>query len=112
MANIISPHTLVHPEAPPLAEMIDIIQNLTADYVLTHRRVPKYLYINTEMWLDVMTGLLPTLDMYGLEVVTHPDMPYLRAALHSEYHDPGRIARWHQGFTDEEGLDSGRLILE
>lgn len=97
--------------------MIDAIQNLTADYVLTWRVLPKYLYMNDRCWADTMHGLGQTVVLYSLEVVTHPDMPYDAAALHHDYLPAREVAmetkqKVGDGQDDlEEAVESGRIVL-
>jgi hypothetical protein len=117
MAIQLPPSALRNPDAPPIQDMIDAIENLTADYVLTWHCLPKYLYMNDRCWDDTMLGLGQTVELYGLEVVTHPDMPYEAAALHHD-HLPAREVAMNtarnlgNGLDDlEEAVEQGRIIL-
>jgi hypothetical protein len=38
-------------------------------------------------------------------------MPYGRIVLHHDYQDRRDIALWHRQFTDEEGEESGKLVI-
>ena len=99
-------------EAPPIGPFKDAIENLCADYVVQHRVLPKYLYLNSTLWKDVQLGLLHTVEQYGLEVVTHSLIPYNRVSLHHEYQSGRDIGLWHRSFEDDGGLSSGRLAME
>jgi hypothetical protein len=117
MAIQLPPEALINPDAPPIADMIDAVENLAADYVLQWNTLPKYLYVNDRLWLDTMFGLVKTVELYGLEVVTHPDMPYMAAALHHDYLPAREVAlRTKRQVGDgegdlEEALSRGQLIL-
>ncbi len=117
MAVQLPPSALINPSAPPVQDMVDAIQNLTADYVNQWHKLPRYLYVNDVLWSDVMFGLLGTVDLYGLEVVTHPDMPYMSAALHHEYLPAREVAlRTARDLGDgdddlAEAIEQGRIML-
>jgi len=59
LAIQLPPNALINPNAPPIADMIDAIENLCADYVLTWSKLPRYLYMNDRCWADTMFGLVP-----------------------------------------------------
>jgi hypothetical protein len=117
MAIQLPPEALINPDAPPIQDMIDAIQNLYSDYRNMWGIEPRYLYINDICWADCMFGLLYTVDVWGLEVVTHPDMPYMAAALHHDYLPAREVAlRTKRQVGDgegdlEEAIDRGQLIL-
>lgn len=114
MPNIIRPEALRNAEAPNITGMIDAIENMCANYVSMKGKLPRYLYVNSSFWAENMTGLLPTVDMYGLKVSTHPWIPYEGAALEDEYFDPRRIGYWYKNQTRlgvNDAIESGTIEL-
>ena len=104
MAIQLPPSALRNPEAPPIQDMIDAVENRCADFIRSKGRMPKYLYLNDRFWQDVidtalvspngeMWGFVRTVMLYDLEPVTHPDIPYIAAGIYDTYLPPGEVAK-------------------
>lgn len=114
MSAIIKPSTLINAYAPPIQDMIDAIENKCADYILVHHTLPRFLYLNTVLWEDVMLGLLRTVELYGLDVVTHPDIPYGHADLSHDYKEPKLVAHLHKRMAEDvdEAIARGQISID
>ena len=110
MVTLLRSEALEDPESPP--DFWNPIENMTADFLNQHGVLPRYLYMNTTAWADTMTYLLPMLEKWNLEVVYHHSIPYDRMSLHYNYTKPEKVGKMHNEFSNEEGLESGRLAME
>lgn len=113
MPVILDPRALLSADRPPVQEIRDALWNMCSEYIVWHRELPRYVYLNERLWKDdLQPWMTKDMEELKLKVVTHPDMPPDRISVHHEYLDAGRIARWHRQMTDEDGLESGRLSLQ
>lgn len=90
----------------------DATENLYAYYYTQHGVFPRYLYVNDEVWATQLSWFLGhKIEALGLTVIDSPFMPKQRISLHFDYHPHREIARWHESFSEDEGIDAGRLEL-
>jgi hypothetical protein len=99
------------PEQAIAQEFTDKLWNLATEYYATWRTLPKYLYVNKTQFEEEMVGLILDIEALQLEVVPTEMMPYGRIVLHHDYQDRRDVALWHRQFTDEEGEESGKLVI-
>jgi hypothetical protein len=99
------------PEQAIAQEFTDKLWNLCTEYYATWNDLPKYLYLNKHMFEEEMQGLIPDIESLQLEVVATEMMPYGRFAVHHDYLNRRDIALWHRQFTDDEGEESGKLVV-
>jgi hypothetical protein len=117
MAIQLPPEALINPDAPPIADMIDALENMCTDYWGAWQQLPQHVYFNDIFWLDAMHAMIPVVDRWMLKVSTHPDMPYDTIAVYHDYLPPREVAlemkrRVGDGVGDlEEAIDRGALIL-
>ena len=122
MPNLIQPSTLRNPSAAPIQDMIDAVENRCADFVVSKGTLPRYLYLNDRFWRDIQDlglldfkgdvwGFIRTVMTYGLEPVTHPDIPYSAAGLYDTYLDPAEVAkRLKEAVSDVAEYEAKGLI--
>jgi hypothetical protein len=90
----------------------DATENLHAYFYVTHGVFPRYLYVNEEVWETQLRWFMGhKVEAMGLTVIDSPFMPKDRVSLHYEYHPHREIAKWHASFSEDEGIESGRLEL-
>ena len=90
----------------------DATENLYAYYYAVHGVFPRYLYVNDEVWAKQLSWYMGhKVEAMGLRVIDSPFMPKQRISLHYDYHPHRDIARWHESFSDVDGVESGRLEL-
>lgn len=113
MVNLIDTAVLeAATDLPSRAEMLDACENLIAYYYSVHGVFPRYLYVNDEVWGQFLQfDLADWVAGMQLQVIDSPFMPKNRVSVHYNYHPHREIAKWHQSFEDESGIDSGRLEL-
>ena len=122
MAIQLPPGALIHPDAPPIQDMIDAVENRCAEFVLEKGNLPEYVYLNSRLWQDIVDeglsspngevwGFIRTVMLYGLEPVTHEDIPYGMAGLYDTYLEPSEVAkRLKAALGDLDGYESRGLI--
>jgi hypothetical protein len=99
-------------DLPPRSAMVDACENIIAYYYAVHQVFPRYLYVNDEVWERFLRfDLADWVEGMQLEVIDSPFMPKNRITVHYHYHPHRDIAKWHQSFEDEAGIDTGRLEL-
>ena len=99
-------------DLPSRAEMWDACENLIASYFAVYDVFPRYLYVNDEVWDRFLRiDLADWVDGMALEVIDSPFMPKNRVSVHYNYFPHREIAKWHESFGDDEGIESGRLEL-
>jgi hypothetical protein len=109
MVTVLRPEALRNATGPNIAGMVDGIENMCAQYIAQWNTLPKYCYLNTSFWAEVMFDLLPTLDTWKLTAVPC-EIPYDRVSLHHDYVPKSDIERYHR-MSVEEGMESGRLEI-
>ena len=114
MPNIITPEAFRNEtEMPTASAMWDAIWNLYSTYQAVWGQPPKYLYLHTRVWEDVVgPHMLGDITGLGLEVVYDNDLVPNRVDLHHYYIAPKDLAKWQRSFTDEEGEETGKLSIE
>jgi hypothetical protein len=109
---LVSPAALKSVGPPPIQLMIDGLENLCATYVGTWHKLPRYCYMNTDLWNEVGNDLQDSIQIYNLEVVDHPAIPWGRICVHSDYIDPRRIAYEQSKIEDEDsGIARGQIAV-
>ena len=99
-------------DMPDPAEIWNATENLHASYYAVHGVFPRYLYVNRDVWEKQLHWYMGhKVEALGLEVIDSPFMPKHRVSLHYDYHPHREIARWHEGFGEEDGIESGRLEI-
>ena len=99
-------------DLPDRAALLDACQNLITLYYVHHDKFPRYLYVNDETWEKYLRfDLGDWVEGMGMEVIDSPFMPKNRVSVHYNYFPHREIAKWHQSFDDEHGIESGRLEL-
>lgn len=111
MAILLPPHMLKNPDHPPIHELVNGVENMCAEYFLTWQKFPRYLYVNTGLWQELHEALEETLRVFSLSVIYCDEMPYDRLSVHFEEHDCRSLGLWQQGFTDEEGEETGKIAV-
>jgi len=114
MANIIRAESLrADTLTPHPTAMWDAIWNLYSTYQAVHGQPPRYLYLNTRVWEDVVapTMLMDILNL-GLKVIDDHDLVHNRVDMWHEERPVKEMARWQRSFTDEEGEEKGLLSVE
>lgn len=114
MANIISAETLRQDTITPAPRaMWDAIWNLYSTYQAVHGQPPKYLYLNTRVWEDVVApAMLGDILSLGLKVIDDHELVENRVDMWHEYRPIPEMARWQRSFTDQEGEEKGLLSIE
>ena len=90
----------------------DATENLHAYFYVTHGVFPRYLYVNREVWEKQLYWYMGhKVEDMGLTVIDSPFMRKNRIDLKYNYYPHREIAKWHDSFGDDEGIESGRLEL-
>jgi hypothetical protein len=90
----------------------DATENLHAYFYVTHGVFPRYLYVNREVWEKQLYWYMGhKVEAMGLTVIDSPFMRKNRIDLKYNYYPHREIAKWHDSFGDDEGIESGRLEL-
>lgn len=113
MPNVIEKWVLDAASDMPDPQAIwDATENLFAHFYVVHGVFPRYLYVNDEVWAKQLSWYMGhKVEEMGLQVIDSPFMPKQRITMHYNYHPHRDIARWHESFSEEEGIESGRLEL-
>lgn len=99
-------------DLPDRQTLLDACENLITEYYLAYNRFPRYIYVNEEVWEKYLRfDLKGWVEGMSLEVIDSPFMPKNRVSVHYNYFPHRDIAKWHEGFSDDEGWNSGRLAL-
>lgn len=90
----------------------DATENLHAYFYVTHGVFPRYLYVNRDVWEKQLYWYMGhKVEAMGLTVIDSPFMRKNRIDLKYNYYPHREIAKWHDSFGDDEGIESGRLEL-
>lgn len=114
MANIITPDTLRQDtETPHPTAMWDAIWNLYSTYQAVHGQPPKYLYLNTRVWEDVVAPhMFVDICNLGLKVIDDHELLPNRVDMWHQERPVKEMAKWQRSFTDDEGEEKGLLSIE
>jgi hypothetical protein len=113
LANVIEQSVLqAMTDLPDPAGLWDATENLHAWFYCTYGVFPRYLYVNEEVWETQLRWYMGhKVEAMGLTVIDSPFMPKNRINLHYNYYPHRDIAKWQSSFSDEDGIESGRLEL-
>ena len=102
---------LISAPRPSTNVLLNALENMLAEYWMTHFTLPQYLYLNTQLWDEIGASFMPIVEDYGLTVITHKDYPTDRFNIHHDYIPAADLAKWHKGFSDDEGEIAGKLAI-
>lgn len=113
MVHLIDPSVLkAATDLPDRHVLLDACENIIVEYFLTYQKFPRYLYVNDEVWENYLRFDLGSwVEGMAMEVIDSPFMPKDRISVHYNYFPHRDIAKWHRSFTEDEGLESGKLAL-
>ena len=113
MPHIIRPDTLHNPDRAPIEQMREAIMNTASSYFSAWKKLPKYLYVNDQLWNDdIGEHLHELIDSMQMKVVTVRGLPPDRISMHSDYIPKETIEGWHLSIENDDGLDSGKLSYQ
>ena len=72
---------------PSTDVLLNALENMLAEYWMTHFTMPQFLYLNTALWNDIGASFMPIVEDYGLTVVTRLDPGLFR----SKYSVPAAV---------------------